>query len=160
MKLENIRSKLSDEDFESLKNILDASNTLVLATLDLKGKPYSTPLYYCSDCELSLFYFSSKESQHSNHIIKSNEISVGIYNQHHSVKDLKGLQIKGIAKIINEIGLKDKIKELYSAKFADIIKREFIDLELVSKDLYEICPYWIKLVDNSVKFGFKKEWKC
>ncbi len=159
MGLENITSKLSAEDFESLQHLLDACNTLVLATVDFNGHPYSTPLYYCSDDELNLYFYSSKESYHSGHLLDEKNVSVGIFNEHDSINALKGLQIKGCATKIKE-KFKNEAKELYLSKFEPIIKREFIELEIASKNCYKICPSWIKMVDNSVKFGFKQEWEC
>jgi uncharacterized protein len=158
MEFENISNLLNSEDFGTLKALIEGEKTLVLSTVDENGDAYSTPLYYVSDEYLNLYFYSSSNSNHSLHLSKNSTVSLGLFNNHNAISELKGLQIKADCVELMDSHEEYTAKLNYFSKFANLVSKELLEKEIISKSLYKIRPYWLKLVDNSIDFGFKKEW--
>ena len=149
-------------DQESLKSsicrYLVRYTTLSLATCR-DGEPWSTDLFYASDDDCQLYFVSGVTSLHCKHIAANPRVSVSISRQCADWKDIRGLQLDGVASVVSEAD-RDAVVEIYLAKFP-ALKKLHKASEILSifreSSFYRISPEWIRLIDNSKAFGHKDE---
>ena len=149
----------SRESLESsINRYLVRHTTLSLATCH-EGKPWSTDLFYTSDNSCQLYFVSSVTTRHSKHIAANPRVSVSISRQCAGWKDIRGLQLDGVAGVVSEAD-RDWVIETYLTKFP-ALKRLHQASEILSlfwkSSFYRISPEWIRLIDNSKLFGHKDE---
>ena len=149
-------------DQESLKSsisrYLARHTTLSLATCH-EGKPWSTDLFYASDDSCQLYFVSSVTTRHSKHIAANPRVSVSISRQCADWKDIRGLQLDGVASVVSETD-RDAVVEIYLAKFPALKKlHQASEIFRIFREssFYRVSPEWIRLIDNSKTFGHKDE---
>ena len=142
----------------SISRYLVRHTTLSLATCH-DGLPWSTDLFYASDDSCQLYFVSSVTTRHSKHIAANPRVSVSISRQCAGWKDIRGLQLDGVAGVVSEAD-RDWVIETYLTKFP-ALKRLHQASEILSlfwkSSFYRISPEWIRLIDNSKRFGHKDE---
>lgn len=67
------------DDKVRVDSVLKTNEHMVIATADNKGKPWVTPVAYTFDSDNSLYWVSSKDSQHSSNIRDRAEVAIVIY---------------------------------------------------------------------------------
>ena len=140
---------------ERLLALLDSISTMTLATTDPEGNPYTAPVYFVRGDEMRLFFFSEAKSSHSQHIDKNPKVAVAIYPECESWRDIKGLQLRGEVRLVESTMEWDSAWARYQVKFPFVSALKAV---VAQNQLYVFIPNWIRLVDNSRGFGFKKEW--
>jgi uncharacterized protein YhbP (UPF0306 family) len=142
----------------SICRYLVRHTTLSLATCH-EGRPWSTDLFYASDDDCRLYFVSSVTTWHCQHIAANPRVSVSISRQCVGWKDIKGLQLDGVAGVVSEAD-REAVVEIYLAKFP-ALKKLHQASEILSifreSSFYRISPEWIRLIDNSKGFGHKDE---
>jgi len=142
----------------SISRYLARHTTLSLATC-YDGRPWSTDLFYASDEGCQLYFVSSVTTLHSKHIAANPRVSVSISRQCSDWKEIKGLQLDGVASVVSEAE-HDWVTEMYLTKFPALKKlhkaSEILRIFRESS-FYRISPEWIRLIDNSKKFKHKDE---
>lgn len=129
---------------------------MTLATSGRDGDVHAADVYFACGEQLDLYFFSDAESQHSMDLRGEERAAVTIHADRVRWEDILGLQMRGICRAISETGEWQTGWGVYLAKFpfvsnlADVIK---------VNQLYAFSPCWVRLVDNSRGFGFKREWK-
>jgi len=149
-------------DQESLKSsicrYLVRHTTLSLATCH-DGEPWSTDLFYASDDSCQLYFVSDVATWHCQHIAANPLVSVSISGECSDWKEIKGLQLVGVAGVVSKSD-RGGVIETYLAKFPALKKlhqaSEILRLFRESS-FYRISPEWIRLIDNSKGFGHKDE---
>jgi len=149
-------------DRESLKSsicqYLVRHTTLSLATCH-DNRPWSTDLFYASDDNCQLYFVSSVTTRHSQHIAANPRVSVSISGECSDWKEIKGVQLDGVAGVVSKAD-RDRVIEMYLTKFP-ALKRLHQASEILSlfwkSSFYRISPEWIRLIDNSKRFGHKDE---
>jgi hypothetical protein len=149
-------------DQESLKSsicrYLVRHTTLSLATCH-DSRPWSTDLFYSSDDSCQLYFVSSVTTRHCQHIAVNPQVSVSISGECADWKEIKGLQLDGVAGVVSEAD-RDGVIETYLTKFPALKKlhqaSEILKLFWESS-FYRVSPKWIRLIDNSKGFGHKDE---
>ena len=138
----------------SLNEVLILS-TMTLATSGRDGEVHAADVYFACDEQLTLYFFSAAESQHSSDIQLNVRAAATIHADRKGWEQILGLQLRGNCKLIRTPPAWQKAWEIYLAKFP-FVK----DLEEVVKvnQLYGFKPDWIRLVDNRKGFGYKREW--
>jgi hypothetical protein len=149
-------------DQESLRSLicqyLVRHTTLSLATC-CDSRPWSTDLFYASDDSCQLYFVSSVTTRHCQDIAVNPHVSVSISEQVAGWKEIKGLQLDGVAGVVSGAD-RDGVTELYFTKFPALKKLHYASeiLNLFRKSsFYRISPKWIRLIDNSKGFGHKDE---
>ena len=139
-----------------LEDLLRLS-TMTLATSGLDGEAHAADVYFASDEQLTLYFFSDASSQHSMDIHQDPRAAITIHHADQAGwEQILGIQMRGMVKEISSQTLWQQAWEIYQKKFPFVS-----DLKEVIKvnQLYGFAPGWIRLVDNSQGFGFKREWK-
>jgi uncharacterized protein YhbP (UPF0306 family) len=96
------------------------------------------------------------KSQHSQQIIRNPRAAAAVYPECEGWRGIKGLQLRGEVHFVDNAEAWDSAWELYREKFPFVRSLKFI---IVKNQLYFFEPSWVRLVDNSMGFGFKKEWQ-
>jgi hypothetical protein len=132
--------------------------TLSLATC-CDSRPWSTDLFYASDDSCQLYFVSSVTTRHCQHIAVNPQVSVSISGECADWKEIKGLQLDGVAGVVSEAE-REGVIETYLTKFPALKKlhqaSEILKLFWESS-FYRVSPKWIRLIDNSKGFGHKDE---
>jgi len=142
-----------------LKSLLEGLlglSTMTLATSGPDGEVHAADVYFACDEQLTLYFFSDPESQHSLDAQRDSRAAITIHAHRAGWEQILGLQMRGICEEISTPTEWQQAWEVYLAKFPFVS-----DLEEVIKvnQLFGFAPWWIRLVDNSQGFGFKQEWK-
>jgi uncharacterized protein YhbP (UPF0306 family) len=132
---------------------------MTLSTTDPEGNPHAAPVYFVvvdEDQYLNLYFFSDEKSEHSRHFVQNPKAAAAIYPECEGWRDIKGLQLHGEVRLVESKKEWDFAWERYQVKFPFVSALKTV---VAQNRLYTFIPNWIRLVDNSQGFGFKKEWE-
>lgn len=155
---------MSDADRDAIRQMLEAHNTITLATCD-GGKPWAASVFFASDRHLNLYFVSDYRTRHARHIQEYAEVVATVNTDCARWADVRGLQIAGTCSVVTGL---DRVNALrhYLTKFADVRAlfeapqgddEETIARRLKAANLYRLAPSWIRLIDNRRWFGYKLE---
>jgi uncharacterized protein YhbP (UPF0306 family) len=132
-------------------------STMSLATVGLGGEVHAADVYFASDEQMNLYYFSAPSSQHSRDIQWDPQAAVTIHAHHTSWEQILGVQMRGICYQVTAPPAWEQAWAVYLEKFPFV--QQLSDIIKVNQ-LYGFTPVWIRLVDNSRGFGYKQEWQA
>jgi len=149
----------SRAQLESIAEILRAQSTLSLATVanveeSEAGMPCVAPLFYIVDAELNLYWLSSASSEHSRNLRREPNVAVAVYPQTEEWKEIRGVQMRGVASPVTDPALRKVLIKQYSERFQ---LGGILRLAIRRSTLYKFRPYRFRLVDNSKGFGYRFE---
>jgi uncharacterized protein YhbP (UPF0306 family) len=142
-------------DVANWLSLLGSISTMTLATTDLQGHPHATPVYFVHNDEMHLYFFSDENSLHCQHIVKNSKAAAAIYPECRGWRDIKGLQLRGEVRFVAANSEWDAAWGQYQKKFPFVRSMKAV---IAQNKLYVFTPTWIRGIDNSQGFGFKKEW--
>jgi uncharacterized protein YhbP (UPF0306 family) len=142
------------EKIERIHEILASQSTLTLATADAKGTPRSTPLFYIADQDLRLYWFSSPRSPHSRNNARCAKAAISIHAPTDRWREILGLQATGSVSIVGDPEQRRALTHQYRERFQ---LGALFAAALRSHTLYCFEPDWIRVTDNSVRFGYRFE---
>lgn len=144
------RSKHVDWPFADLLSV----STMTLAT---RGEVdiHTAPVFFVADAHLCLYFFSEEKSLHGQHILQTRQVAAAIYPQCTGWQDIRGLQIHGKVRKVEQREEWDLAWNLYLRKFPFVKSLKAI---VRKNQLFVLMPEWIRLVDNTKRFGYKEEW--
>jgi uncharacterized protein YhbP (UPF0306 family) len=145
---------MNENTFQIVRAFLDTQSTLALATVNAEGQPEAAPIFYVSDDRLNLYWLSATHVRHSVNLAANNRVSAAVYPAVWQWNDISGVQMEGIASMVQDERVREQILLLYLRKFQ--LPPTF-DAAITASSLYVLRPTWIRWVDNSVKFGYKVE---
>jgi uncharacterized protein YhbP (UPF0306 family) len=128
--------------------LLESETTAVLATRE--SDPVATPLFFVAD-GLELYWLSSTDSRHSRNLAHHPKCSVSVHVAVTDWRDIRGLQMDGDGYVAAE---REPAIARYRARFR--LGPEF-DSVIEASTLYVFRPRWLRYLDNSLGFGFKRE---
>jgi uncharacterized protein YhbP (UPF0306 family) len=142
------------EQLKVLRALLREENTLALATVDGLGHASVAPLFYLVDDDLSLYWLSSPSSLHSQNLKTTHQAAATVYRHTESWKDIRGVQMRGLVRIITDRKRRRILIKGYSERFD--LGALFVGA--ISRcSLYEFRPGFFRFIDNSKGFGHKFE---
>jgi uncharacterized protein YhbP (UPF0306 family) len=147
---------LEPAELKSSLEMLLGLSTMTLATTGPEGEAHAADVYFASDAQLTLYFFSTAESQHGSDIHREPRAAATIHADRDQWEQILGLQMRGNCSEVSTPAVWQQAWEVYLAKFPFVS-----DLEEVIKlnRLYGFTPRWIRLVDNNQGFGYKQEWQ-
>jgi uncharacterized protein YhbP (UPF0306 family) len=132
-----------------------ALSTLTISTCDPAGNPHAAPVYFAAGDELHLYFFSDPESQHGQDFLHDHRAAVAFYPECREWEEIRGVQMKGEVQTVKPGDQWEYAWKVFRAKFPFVTDLQ----ELVAQNqLYVFVPHWVRLVDNRIGFGYKKEW--
>jgi hypothetical protein len=142
---------------EIVAGFLDGHNTMSLATSKC-GSVYAASLFYASD-GLTLYFLSDPGSAHSVNISLDPEVAVTISKDHSEWKTISGLQMRGRAYEMPE-GESEPARKIFEKKYpflAGLLGMPDLFRGARGITFYKVVPETVRLIDNSVHFGYKAE---
>lgn len=128
---------------------------MTLATTGTDDVPHASPVYFVANDDMHLYFFSEKDSLHNQHISEHPHVAAAIYPVCEGWRDIKGLQMHGVVRLVESPEEWDSAWEQYQLKFPFVASLKSV---VAKNQLYTFTTNWIRLVDNSQRFGYKKEW--
>jgi uncharacterized protein YhbP (UPF0306 family) len=128
--------------------------TMTLATSGDEG-PHATPVYYVDGDEFRLYFFSDVNSLHGQHVLGNPQAAAAIYPECDGWQDIRGLQLRGVVRLVESPEEWNAAWGRYQGKFPFTRSLKTV---VAQNQLYVFIPNWIRLVDNSKGFGYKREW--
>ena len=141
-------------DLEAVTELLASQNILTLATVDSGGIPSATPLFYILHNGLALYWVSAASSLHSRSLINSPQVSAAVALPTDRWKQIRGVQMRGAVRLVEDSRERKEVLAAYAERFS--LGRVF-RVALTQIELYCLTPTWIRLLDNSRHFGYKRE---
>lgn len=132
---------------KSLKQQLDKSIAMQLATVDQYGLPWICSVYYVVDDNFNFYWLSLPERKHSEHIQQNNNVAATI-----AIKvqiPVIGVQIKGKVSMLADADLIAEIMKLYVAKYnvGEKFHSRFVN-KINQQEMYKLTPSEVHLFDE------------
>jgi uncharacterized protein YhbP (UPF0306 family) len=137
-----------------VQNLLQTVTTMTLATSD-GVHPHAAPVYFTASPDLDLYFFSDRDSLHSQQVRQNPLAAAAIYPACQGWQDIRGLQIHGEICLVESPATWESAWRLYREKFPFVRALKTI---VAQNQMYVLTPTWIRLVDNAQGFGFKQEY--
>ncbi len=135
---------------QKIYSFIEEHHVLSLATSH-KGQAYMANCFYIFNKENNEFIFTSSiETRHGKEMLNNPKIAASIVLETKTIGKIQGLQITGIASILEGDDQK-KAKRQYLSKYPYAI--------LKTETMWAISVNFLKLTDNRLGFGKKIIWK-
>jgi len=128
-------------------------STMSLATIDPEGRPHAANLYFAADQAVNLHFVSDPASAHCRDLEARPDVAATVYEPVASWRDIRGVQLRGLAAPIGDDEW-DAVWRLYVDRFPDV---EAMAPIVRRQRFYRVAPTWLRWIDNTVGFGFKRE---
>lgn len=136
--------------------------TVTLATAGPAG-PAAAAVFYAHDADLSLYFLSEERTQHGRNLLTQPAAAGAIQADGQDWRSIRGLQLRGQAALVSASELAHAAA-VYGRKYA------FVGALLTGSQgpttlvgplararFWVLRPEWFRLIDNTVRFGFKEE---
>jgi uncharacterized protein YhbP (UPF0306 family) len=149
---------------EKIHSLLKECNVMSLATCD-DNTPWAASVFFVADDSFNLYFISGESSRHSQNAANNPNVAATINKDHSDWFTISGLQIEGRVSI-SPAQERERILALYLNKFPNLSRlrdkpsneqEKLIVARLMASDFYRLKPRKIRLIDNSMGFGFKTE---
>ena len=140
------RSKIAD--------FLAQCIALTVSTVSPNGLPRAADVYFCSDANLNLYFYSDPASRHSRNIARDPRVAVAVRVESIDWHEVKGVQLEGEAARVDDLDERQKAWRMMCAKFP--FYESFTDV-IARLEIYRITPQWPRWLDNSASFGYKED---
>ena len=87
---------------QTVRDIIEASRYLVLATADAAGRPWSSPLYFAHIGWAEFFWVSSPEVTHSRNIAVRPEVSLVVFDSQAAIGAGQGVYMSAVAELVQD----------------------------------------------------------
>ena len=152
---------MPDESIDILQEaatLLAECRTASLATVDDDGRPHAANIQYVHDDRLRLYFVSSEDAAHSQHITARPDAAVTIYHPEDTdPATIRGLQLHGRVTVVTDEREQDTALSQYLSKFSFIADSHKLRGAVERQTLYCFRPSWLRLIDNRRGFGWKAE---
>ncbi len=135
-----------------VSEFLRTENVAVLSTVNADGTPHATPMFYLPNEGPLIYWFSSQSSQHSRNLVRSPDAACAVFRPTDNWKQIRGVQMRGQARLINDRKLLRSIRTTYAERFH---LTSTLRALMRRTDLFVFQPSWIRYLDNTVRFGYK-----
>lgn len=156
---------MNDETQAAVRELLEAHNTMTLATQGGDEGPWAAAVFYASDRALRLYFVSDPRTRHGRDLAAHPEAAAAIHPDCGTWAEVRGLQVRGRVEVL-EGPRRAAARALYLAKFPDVRtlceaprgpEEAIIAERLAAAHLYRLTPRWFRLIDNRLGFGHKRE---
>ena len=140
------RSKIAD--------FLAQCITLTVSTVSPNGSPRAADVYFCSDADLNVYFYSDPASRHSRNIARDPRVAVAVRVESMDWHEVKGVQLEGEAARVDDLDERQKAWRMMCAKFP--FYESFTDV-IARLEICRITPQSVRWLDNSISFGYKED---
>jgi uncharacterized protein YhbP (UPF0306 family) len=146
--------QLTPERQDKFRRFLAERISMSVATVSPSGSPRVADVYFCSDDDLNLYFYSDPASRHSRNIQREPRVAISIRIESMDWHEIRGFQMDGIAQVINDSDEHNRAWGLMCAKFP--FYESFTDA-VASLKMYRVTPRRLRWIDNGVSFGYKED---
>jgi len=142
----------------TLTDFLDRHNALTLAYTDATG-PGACAVWYARTTPNCLVFLSALNTRHGAALQTGGRVAFTVHKDEQDWRGITGVQGTGrCAPLAPDAA--SPVWGVYVAKFP-FVSAQFPELEAALRRtaIWMIEADWIRLVDNSVRFGHKTEWR-
>ena len=83
--------------WEAVPRLLAQHTYLVLATTDVEGRPWATPLFYAAQQQRLVLWVSAPDSRHSRNIAEQPTVAITIFDSHAPIGGAEALYLEATA---------------------------------------------------------------
>ena len=148
----------------TLRDFLAAQTTLTLATTNADNSPHACDVFYAHSDNFSLYFLSDPKTLHIQNLTREPHVSATIHGQSKGWQEIRGMQIVGEARRVDDLTERARGYKLYIAKYAFVVQwlptvaaLGQLHKQLGVVELYKLTPSWIRWIDNTQGFGHKQE---
>jgi hypothetical protein len=138
--------------------------TLTLATVDAEGAPAAAAVFYAHDAGFNLYFLSEERTEHGRNLLVDARVAGTIHADGQDWRGIRGLQMRGQARPAAGTELAHAAA-VYGRKYAFVAGlltgsggAAILAGPLARARFWMLRPAWFRLIDNTVRFGFKEEW--
>ena len=92
----------ADPAAQTVRDIIEASRYLVLATADTAGRPWSSPVYFAHIGFTEFFWVSSPDVTHSRNIEVRPEVGIVVFDSQVAIGAGQGVYMSAVAKLLED----------------------------------------------------------
>jgi uncharacterized protein YhbP (UPF0306 family) len=148
-----------------IAQFLVAHTTMTLATVGPDGAPVAGAVFYAHDDALNFYFLTEERTQHGQNMLLSPEVAAAIHADGQDWRAIRGVQARGTASLV-AAGELAHAAAVYGRKYAFVAALlagsggpGVLGGPLAKARFWALRPSWIRLTDNTVRFGFKEEWR-
>ena len=146
-----IQKMTREEKIRWAAELLEEESTMTLATSDADAQPWSAPLFYLTQEDLSLCWLSSGKSRHSLNLARDSRVAVSVHRSVHDWKQIRGLQMRGEAESVTDSATRSPIVDRYCERFQ---LGTIFRVAILKSTLYVFRPTFVHGIDNTRHFGW------
>ncbi len=157
------RGDVDAEVQEHIREFLARHTTLTLATVSEDGTPAAAAVFYAADDALNLYFLSEERTEHGQNLIRQGMVAGTIQADGQDWRAIRGLQLRGHARIVNSNERAHAVAT-YALRFAFVAGLlagqsgpGILTGPLARTRFWILQPVWLRLTDNTVRFGHKEE---
>ena len=87
---------------QAVRDIIEASRYLVLATADVAGRPWSSPVYFAHIGWAEFFWVSSPDVTHSRNIAVRPEVGIVVFDSQVGIGAGQGVYMSAVAELLED----------------------------------------------------------
>jgi hypothetical protein len=140
---------------------LAAHTTLTLATIGAEGMPAAAAVFYAHDAGLNLYFLSEERTAHGRNLLADARAAGTIHADGQDWRGIQGLQVRGQARPVGGSDLAHagavygRRYPFVAALLAGSGSPGVLAGPLARARFWVLQPAWFRLIDNTVRFGFK-----
>lgn len=161
--LEGHQAIQNDALYARIGAFLAEHSTVTLATVGADGAPAAAAVFYAHDADLNLYFLSEERTQHGQNLLANPGVAGTIQADGQDWRAIRGLQLRGRAEPLSGAALA-RAAAIYGRKYAFVAALltgaqgpGVLTGPLARARFWILRPTWIRLIDNTVRFGFKEE---
>lgn len=146
-----------------IATFLAEHTTLTLATVGDEGAPAAAAVFYAHDTALKLYFLSEERTEHGRNLLADARVAATIQADGQDWRGIRGLQVCGRAHPVAGTELAHAVVA-YGRKYAFVAGLlsgsggpGVLTGPLARARFWVLRPAWFRLIDNTVRFGFKEE---
>lgn len=145
------------ELFAEIRAFLSQWPTASVATVDAHGEPHAANVMFALDGDWRLYFVSSPDSAHSQHIARQPAVAATVYAHVESWSEIQGVQLHGACNMVADETEWQHAWQVYTLRFPFIAANPALVARVKQERFYRVAPTWLRWIDNRRGFGFKEE---
>jgi uncharacterized protein YhbP (UPF0306 family) len=148
-----------------IEAFLAGHTTLTLATTGPDGAPAAAAVFYAHDDAFNLYFLTEERTLHGQNLLANDRGAGAIQADGQDWRAIRGVQVAGRAAPVTG-GELAHAAIVYGRKYAFVAGLlagsggpGALVGPLAKARFWVLRPAWFRLVDNTVRFGFKEEWR-
>ena len=129
-------------------------STMCLGTCGPDGTPHTAPIYFVAEGDHRMYFYSKPSSQHIQDINENPRTAGSIYPECFDWDEIRGVQMTGVVEEVKSSPKQKSILKDYKTKFPFVSQ---LGVSLSENKLYVFRATWVRIIDNRIRFGYKKE---